>query len=378
MSCLDNPGSHHRFVDREAAIREMSVKILLLRTHYPHWGAFSGINQVLKYIDRNRCSVEECLVSDSDEQFPIKNEWVRYLLRRAVQKRGMQWYKLSDLVAEINVFRRCRSGPVDIVHYLDGEHSAQFFPEFRKWLPGPLPKIVATYHQPPELLDSVVIRKMIPKLDYILVVSPEQISYFKELVGMDKIRIIRHGINTDFFRPEDKPRGNRKFRCVTVGHHLRDFDAIRKVAKALSKYDGIEFHIVTGQPTALEGLDNVTIHRSLEDRELLACYQHSDILFLPLIQTTANNALLEGIACGLPVVSTVLPAVQAYLSGNEAILVKNNDPKDLADAILYLFHNPTEREIRSKEARKRALELDWRNIAPEYERVYSELVTAKP
>ena len=186
MSCLDNPGSHNRFVDREAAIREMSVKILLLRTHYPHWGAFSGINQVLKYIDRNRCAIEECLVSDSDEQFPVKNEWVRYLLRRAVQKRGMQWYKLSDLVAEINVFRRCRSGPVDIVHYFDGEHSAQFFPEFRKWLPGSLPKIVATYHQPPELLDSLVIRRMIPKLDYILVVSPEQVSYFKELVGLDK------------------------------------------------------------------------------------------------------------------------------------------------------------------------------------------------
>lgn len=349
----------------------MTVQIQLLRTRYPHWGTQSGINQVLKYIDRSRFSIEELIVADSDQQFPIKNKWVRYFLRWAVQCRGMPWYKLSDLVAEIKVFRRCRKGGVDIVHYLDGEHSAQFFPELRKG--STRTKVIASYHQPPEMLDSVVIRKMIPKLDFILVVSPDQISYFKDLVGMDRVRVILHGINTDFFRPLDKPRSNRKFRCVTAGHHLRDFEAIKKVATALKSNTEIEFQIVSAQPTGMEKFSNVTICRSLSDSQLLACYQESDVLLLPLIQTTANNALLEGIACGLPVVSTILASVKAYLPGKEAILVKDNDPDELAGAVLHLFNDPRKREFMSREARKRALELDWRNIAPEYEALYSEM-----
>jgi glycosyltransferase involved in cell wall biosynthesis len=171
-----------------------------------------------------------------------------------------------------------------------------------------------------------------------------------------------------------KPTTQSVFKCVTTGHWLRDWKAIRCVAEGLQSDRCIEFHVVTNCETGLEGLPNVFAHRDIDDVALLALYQQADALFLPLTQSTANNSLLEGIACGLPVISTNLPAVQAYLSGKEAILVKENDPKELAEAILYLINHPTEREIMSQEARKRALELDWRNIAREYEAVYSEMV----
>ena len=349
----------------------MVVNIHLLRTRYSHWGAQSGINQVLKYIDQTRFSIDERIVEDSDEQFPIKNEGVRMILRYAVQRRGMIWYRLSDLAAEIKLFRLSLQGVVDIVHYFDGEHSAQYFPGFQKR--SSRPKVIATYHQPPERLDSVVVRKIIPKLDYVLLVNPDQISYFKDLVGMEKIRVILHGINTDFFRPGNKPCEGRKFRCLTAGHALRDFNALKKVVTALKSHPEIEFQIVTGHKTGLEGFGNVIIHRGLTDSQLLACYQQSDVLLLPLIQSTANNALLEGIACGLPVISTRLPSVEVYLPGEEAILVKENNPDKLAAAVLNLYNDTGKREFMSRMARKRALELDWRNIAPQYEALYFDI-----
>ena len=349
----------------------MAVDILLLRTRYPHWGAQSGINQVLRHIQPGRFAIDERIVEDSDEQFPIKNERVRTILRWAVQSRGMQWYRLSDLAAEIEVYRRSRRGGVDIVHFLDGEHSAQFFPGFQKrW---PRPKVVATYHQPPERLDTVIIRKVVSRLDYVLLVSPDQVSYFKDLIAPDRIHVILHGIDTDFFRPGREPRREGKFRCLTVGHCLRDFKAVGKVAEALKHHPGIEFHVVTHRDTGLEELSNVTLHRHLSDAQLLARYQDSDLLFLPLIQSTANNALLEGVACGLPVVSTLLPSVKAYLPGGEALLVEENHPDDLSAAILGLYQDPERRTLMSESARKRALQLDWRNIAPEYEAFYSEI-----
>jgi glycosyltransferase involved in cell wall biosynthesis len=354
----------------------MAANIHLIRTRYPHWGAYSGINQFLKYIDRYNYNVEVRLASDGDEDFPIQNSAIRDWLRDTVQKRGMQWYKLSDLAAEIEVFLQCLHRKIDIIHYLDGEHSAQFLPRLPKQLGKVRPKMVATYHQSAEMLDSLIIKDVITRLDCITVVSPEQVSYFRQFVTPGKIHLILHGIDTDYFRPGSKPKEKGSFKCMTVGYWFRDFKAVRQVAERLAPYKEIEFHVVVSKLTGLEDLANVTLYKDhIADARLLEQYQQSDILFMPLVQSTANNSLLEGIACGLPVVSTYLPSVKAYLPGKEAILIKDNDPRQLADAILHLVHNPGVRKNMGREARRRAEELDWRNIAPQYEAIYSKLTS---
>lgn len=355
------------------------MHIHVIRTRYPHWGRYSGINQFLRYIDQSKYNLDMRIVSDSDEDFPIRNRVIRGWLRHLVQRRGMQWYKLSDLVAEIKALRQSWRKKVDIIHYLDGEHSAQFLPTVFKQLLKAKPKMIATYHQPPDVLDLLIIKDIIPMLDCITVVSPEQVSYFRELVMPDKIHLILHGIDTDYFKPNNSPKDKNKFRCITVGWWRRDFEAAREVANELSNYKDIEFHVITSKEsgpelTGLEHLTNVRLWRDgIGDAKLLEQYQQADILFLPLLQSTANNALLEGIACGLPVVSTSLPSVKAYLSGKEAILIKDNDPQQFVEAILHLFHNPEARITMGKAARMRAEELDWRNIAPQYEAIYSKL-----
>jgi glycosyltransferase involved in cell wall biosynthesis len=293
----------------------------------------------------------------------------------------MQYYKLSDLAAEMRAFRKCWQDKIDIIHYMDGEHSAQYLPWLCKLPRKMRPRIVATYHQPPELLDSLTIRDVIRRLDCITVVSPEQVSYFQEFIAPDKIHLILHGINTQYFKPGSALKEKNTFKCITVGHWLRDFKTVREVAERLSGYKDIEFHVVTSKltgprVTGLEGLANITLYRdTVDDARLLELYQQSDILFLPLLQSTANNAILEGIACGLPVVSTYLPSVKAYLPDKEAVLIKDNDPKQFVDVILQLVHNPENRKEMAQEARKRAEELDWRRIVPQYEAVYSKLTS---
>ena len=172
--------------------------------------------------------------------------------------------------------------------------------------------------------------------------------------------VILHGIDTGFFRPGEERVEGDVFRCVTAGHYLRDFDAIRGVAERLAD-QAIEFHVVTGGETGLEGLPNVRRHRDVDDGLLLALYQQADALLLPVHQSTANNALLEGIACGLPVISTSLPSIEAYVSGNEAILVDRNDPDMLAQAVLYLRSDREAAREMGRRARQRAEELSWPN-----------------
>jgi glycosyltransferase involved in cell wall biosynthesis len=347
------------------------MKIRLLRTFYPHWGAYSGIHQFVKHLNQDDYSIALRVVSDSDADFPLRNSMIRRLLRNAVQSGGMAWYKLSDLVAELKAF--CRSWGTDVIHFLDGEHTAQFLPLLGKILPPRLrPRLVATYHQPPDLLDSLIVKNVVRHLDQVVVVSPDQVPYFTRFVRPDRVSCILHGIDTVYFRPSPAREQNGKFRCITVGHWLRDYRAVREVAMKLHGHGQIEFHVVSTRAAELEQLPNVIVHRGVDDETLLRLYQESDVLFLPLLQSTANNALLEGIACGLPVVSTLLPSVKAYVPGKEAVLVKGNDADLFAEAILYLRSHSKDREEMALASRRRAEELDWRRIAPQYEALYSK------
>lgn len=358
----------------------MTINIRLIRTKRPHWGAYSGINQYLKYINHGAYNIDVYIASDNDDDFPIHNKLIQKWLRRIVQRNGMQYYKLSDLVAEVKTFGKCWRDQIDIIHYMDGEHSAQYLPWLFKQWRRPKTKTIATFHQPPELLHSLTSKRAISHLDHAIVVSAEQIPYFREILPPDKISLILHGINIDRFKPGIKEEEKKKFRCITVGHWLRDFKTLRLVAEKLSGYEDIEFHVVvsnrTGpKQTGLEDQKNIIQYRdTVEDERLIELYQQSDILFLPLLQSTANNALLEGIACGLPVVSTSLPSIKAYVTDKESILIKDNDPHQFIDAILYLVNNPANRKTMAIDARKRAEELDWRNIAPQYEAVYSKII----
>ena len=350
------------------------INIHLIRTFYPHWSQYSGIHQFTKYLDSKYYYLEDWRASDSDDDFPIQSLAVRSGLRTLLQLRGMKWYKLSDLYAEWKAFQKLRRYSVDIIHYLDGEHSARFLPLLMKSSQKARPKMIATYHQPPELLDSLLIENVIPHLDAITVVSPQQVAYFSKLTTPNKIHTILHGIDTDYFKPGNPSSKSETFKCLTVGRYLRSFYVLKEIAENLGNYRNIEFHVVSSVATEVENLANVRVYRGIDDAELLSLYQNSDALLLPLTQSTANNALLEGMACGLPILCTQLPSVQAYIKEPSAFLIAENNPNHFVDAIIKLVNHPHLCREMGKAARQRAKELDWQLIAPQYEKLYNKVI----
>jgi glycosyltransferase involved in cell wall biosynthesis len=350
-------------------MREKGTRLHVIRTGYPHWGGHSGIHQFLRFLDPERFRIEERIATDGDGDFPVRSPAFRRGLS-SLMGDGMPWYKLSDLDAEMRALARCWRGRIDVVHFLDGEHSARFLPGLRPRRAG----VVATFHQPPDLLAGLLSERALRRLDRVTVVSPDQAGWFAERLGADRVTVVLHGIDTDFFRPAAGDVGRERrdgvFRCITVGHYLRDFVAIRGVAERLAG-EAVEFHVVTDRETGLEDLPNVRRHSKVDDERLLALYQGADALLLPVHQSTANNALLEGIACGLPVISTRLQSIAAYLPGGEAILVAGNDPDELTDAVRSLQEDAGAAREMGRQARRRAEELSWRNLAPRYAEIYA-------
>ncbi len=182
----------------------MTTRLHVIRTRYPHWGAYSGIHQYLRYLDPQRFQVELHAAADGDDDFPLRHPRVRARLRDLVQRDGMSWYKLSDLRAEARAFTHCWRGRADLVHYLDGEHSAQYLPGLpRRGIP-----VVASFHQPPELLGEVLSDRAVRRLDRAIAVSPTQVPWLAERLGADRVDLVLHGIDTGFFRPAPSlPRG---------------------------------------------------------------------------------------------------------------------------------------------------------------------------
>ena len=63
-------------------------------------------------------------------------------------------------------------------------------------------------------------------------------------------------------------------------------------------------------------------------------------LVLPLLDATANNVVVEALACGLPVVTTDLPNAGDYLNERCSMVVPPKNPQKLAETILSLEKRP--------------------------------------
>lgn len=357
----------------------MPIRIRFLYTRYPHWGGRSGFTQIPRHLDAGRFRFVLDGASDSDDDLPQWLSPARSRLRDWIRRGGMPWYKLSDLMAEVRALPGSAGGRYDILHFLDGEHCGQYLPRLLKGMRLSRPRTVASFHQPPDLQPTLINPDIARWFDHVTVLSPAQVPFFLEFLPADRVHLLPHGIDTDFFHPPAAPRaGGRRIRCITVGHWLRDWEALRAVAEWFRPDADVRFDVVTARETGLEDLPNVTHHRSIPDAALAALYRHADVLLLPLTECTANNALLEGMASGLPVASSSLPGARFHLSGDEALLAPPGDAQALVDALSRLRNEPELRLQMGRRARLRAEELAWPNAAKGFAGLYESIVASRP
>jgi protein-tyrosine sulfotransferase len=357
--------------------RLVPIRVRLIRTDYPHLSDHSGLHQFVNHLQNGRFQIDVQLVSMGKDHFQVHDEGLQRELQTLVRKNGVKAYDLNDLVAEFNTFRQWLNGGFDLLHYLDGEHSLQYLPlvfcntnHLKR-----RPPIIATFHQPPAYLHGLINPEIVQLLDRVHVMSPEQAAFFGKYLPKSKIALILHGVDVDYFRPSMQPRIDGKFRCISVGSWMRDYETVFAVADMVHPYPEIEFHVVADSVENRPSQTNVHVYHGIDDAALLNLYQQSDLLFLPLLNAVANNAILEAMACGLPVVSSDLAAVRAYVPGMEAVLVSGNDPEGFSNVLIRLCENVELRRQMSSLARQRAVALAWTHTARHLESLYSEALS---
>jgi len=350
------------------------LKIFLIRRYQPHWSQHSGINQFLKYMDKELFQITEHVVLPNQN----KTRPIRFLKRKIsdfLRKGGPARYHVNDFLAELHGLCDFFRHKYDILFYLDGEHSLNFLPgwisRFSNFVNRP--RVIAMYHQPPERLHSLINMDIVHRLDHVIVLSQVQVDDLAQYIPREKISIVLHGIDVDYFHPDEAKKKLEKFICLSVGYWLRDYDTIVRVAKRLKEYANIEFHIVSSKFNPPTRLSNIHVHKNISDAELLSLYQRANALLMPLLDATANNVILEALACGLPVITTELPGTKAYLTGQEGFLVPPGELDLYINKLLFLYKNRGKEDQMPLKARKRAEELSWPNFSRKLEKLLLEI-----
>jgi glycosyltransferase involved in cell wall biosynthesis len=303
-------------------------------------------------------------------------------LPRSIIRERMLWkisagtpgYDRTSMAVELKTILRMMTTDSSIFHFLYGEttyHYAGLFNHKRNH------NVVATFHLPPVgIRESVQIDWHIKKLSAIVCVGRNQQEYFERLIGGDRVFFVPLGVASDYFVPPLTMDSRDPDLCLIVGENYRDYPTLRGVIELVAYLRPKTKFVIVTPPVRNKLLGehpNLTYTSGISEPELLTLYQSASVLLMPLHDATANNAILEGMSCGLPIVVSDVGAVRDYVDPACGILIPPYRSRLMAEAVIDILSDETARAQISAKCRENALQFSWEKSVGKLMPVYDSL-----
>lgn len=196
-----------------------------------------------------------------------------------------------------------------------------------------------------------------------------------------KVSMIPNGVDREVFKPRTDDAQNSTTRILFVGRLTLQkgvmyiIDAINKILKERSDLKGnIVCDIIGDGPlrASLEdkvselNLNDVIIFRGWVAREKLpSFYQNADVFMLPSSDEGMPNVVLEAMASGLPIITTLVHgSAELVGDGENGMLV--TDRTNLVPPMLDFLDNREKWQEMGRASLERSKKFDWAKIAGEY------------
>jgi glycosyltransferase involved in cell wall biosynthesis len=167
-------------------------------------------------------------------------------------------------------------------------------------------------------------------------------------VPADRVTVIRNGIDRSIFFPDRTPRlRDGPARLGAVGRLIpeKGVDVLLAAMPKIVAKQPVELTVVGDGPerSALEheahGLPVLFSGYIGAPSDIASFLRSLDVFVMPSRWEGLPNALLEALACGVPVVATDVPGMREA-AGGDALLVPPDQPAALAEAVCRALSSP--------------------------------------
>lgn len=285
--------------------------------HISHHGSHSGYDKLFEHLALSTARNE--ILAWCARHIPHAIAWRLWGLRP-------QPTSMIGLEAELAAALWIARGESRLCHFIYGEDTYFWSP---LWKSG-RNKCVATFHYPPNRLLERVNPGSIRALDAAVIVGNNQREALARFLPPERIYHCPHPVDLHFFCPAPQPVKTELARIVCVGSLFRNYSELRMIhdrlrATGVLKYELHVCGLSDAQATLLSSSENIVIHKNISDQQLLELYQSATLGLLPLTDATANNAVLEMMACGLPLVVSNVGAIDDYVRGSAVRFFASGD-----------------------------------------------------
>jgi glycosyltransferase involved in cell wall biosynthesis len=215
-----------------------------------------------------------------------------------------------------------------------------------------------------------------------IVANSEFLAQLSRSADPFEVEIIPNGVDPVAFAPADgRGADDGEFRILFVGrlHSQKNVAGLIERAAALDAFEGprVVLEIVGDGPErrALEQLAarmsaalTVRWHGWLGKQDVLRCYQRAHVFVNPSSSEGMPNAVLEAMACALPVVASDIGGHQkVVLDGETGLLFDLDAPAELTDLLQRLRGDPSLCAALGARGRQRVIDgFSWPRVAERY------------
>jgi glycosyltransferase involved in cell wall biosynthesis len=201
---------------------------------------------------------------------------------------------------------------------------------------------------------------------HVITVSEFARAELRELLSVDRVSIVRGGVDPAFSPAADAGRARAGLGlarpyvlCVASQIARKNLSALAPAARALAA-DGVEVVVAGGrrpQFAAEKGLGDLRLLGQVPDELLPGLYAGAEAFALPSLYEGFGLPVLEAMAAGTPVVAADATALPETCGGAARLVPP--DGEAFRDALVSLLRDPAERERLRAAGLERAAGFTW-------------------
>ncbi|WP_391116746.1 glycosyltransferase family 4 protein [Psychrobacillus sp. L3] len=192
-------------------------------------------------------------------------------------------------------------------------------------------------------------KRLIKNSDVVMVLNSDSSLYIKKMLNREGV-IVSNFINNKVINESNYKNTANEIKTIIFVGHVLNSKGCCEIIEVAKFFPQINFRLVGNISEDFEGIlspKNVTFVGEISKDNVLIEMKNADLLLFPSHSEGFPLAVLEAMACGLPIIATPVGAIPDMVESSGGILVDVGDVSGMIKAIQEIY-SPSIREQMSQ------------------------------